>query len=84
MGLREETLKNCDLFLKNIKRINAKKTLIAEQESIINEILDLPVNNKDLVRGLFRVTNSEQCIKDLIVFHGLTESIDRLRDGRRG
>lgn len=71
-------------FLMLIEKAHLKQKDLKEREELLHRIVGLPINNPDLLKSLFREKAGENSIKgildDLLVYHNLVVSIDKLKE----
>lgn len=82
-----ENLKKADAdlekFLGLIEKANQKQIDLRDREALLHKVVSLPINNPDLLKGLFREkaggNNIKSLLDDLLVYHNLVATIDKLK-----
>ena len=82
--LQERAGKANGEFLREVERISQRQEELSEKEALLSRVAALPVNDRELLRRLFVSGKSAQVIADLQVFYGMTATVERLRERRRG
>jgi hypothetical protein len=71
-------------FLELIEKTNQKQKSLNERERLLQELYSLPINDSTLLKNLFKEKTNQTGIKsllnDLMTYHNLVATIDKLKE----